>query len=771
MLKKLLFLFLFLSLFGPAIGQTLTGKITDAETGEPLVMVNILGPQRNGAVSDNNGNYTLKLPAGISTIQFSYVGYQQQTLNVTLAEGEEKELNIALQPINELLQTVVVSAGKYEQRAEETTISLEVIKPNLIKEKNTVRLEEAFNQTPGVIITDKQANIRSGSGWSFGTGSRVLMLVDDMPLLSPDAGQIQWKLLPNEAVMQMEVIKAASSVLYGTSAMNGMINVRTVTPKADPLTEVTVFGGFWDAPKRKSLKWWDGVQGLGGFTFLHARKVGTADVTLSGMFSRDANYRWQEQENINRINLKTQFYPKNAKGLTWGINGSVLYSETGDALLWIDYEHAYIPRDSSATRSNGWDYYLDPYVIYRHGKNKHVLRGRYMGINNNARSEVTNYENYNTYYYGEYQYQHFFDNSFWVTAGAMGALGYSNSEVFNGYHETENGAFFAQVDKKFEKLTVSAGVRYEAFRMDNRKFSKPVFRAGANYELGRATFLRASIGQGFRFPSMAETFTVTKVGSTGVYPNFDIQPESGWTSEIGIKQGFMIGDDWKGFLDVSGFINHFDNMIEFSFGFWGNSNNPFENLGFKSLNVGPTQIAGTEVTLTGQGKIGQTEVRILAGYSYTLPVALDPDRVYATYQNLGGEDVPVSYASTSSNAEGNILKYRYKHLVRFDANCTYRKVGLGASARYNDYMQNIDGIFEESLGSGPNAFEFFPGVKESRTTLTGGDLIVDARVYYQLTTSWRVTFIVDNIFNREYSPRPALLGAPRRFTLQVFYSL
>ncbi len=752
----------------PALhAQTLSGRVTDAQSGESLIMVNVLGPQRRGAVTDNDGRYVLALAEGTTKVQFSYVGYKTKTVEVTLVAGENRELNISLEPVNEVLQTVVISAGKYEQRVEETTISLEVIKPNLIKDKNTVSLEAALDQVPGVIITDKQANIRSGSGWSFGTGSRVQMLVDDMPLLSPDAGQIQWQLLPVEAVYQMEVIKAASSVLYGTSAMNGLINVRTMVPKSEPVTQVTLWGGAWDAPKRESLKWWDGTQLHGGFSFVHSRKVGTADVTLSGFFSRDDNYRWQEQEQLNRVNLKTQFYPEKLKGLTWGINGSILYSETGDALIWWDYEHAYIPRDSSATRSNGWDYYLDPFVIYHHGKNKHSLRTRYMGINNNAKSEVTNYENYNDYFYGEYQFQHFFNNEFWVTAGTVGALGFSNSEVFVGYHETGNAAAFAQVDKKWKALTLSGGVRYEYFRLDSRTFGKPVFRAGANYQIGEATFFRGSWGQGFRFPSMAEAYTSTNVGSTNVYPNPTINAETGWTSELGIKQGFMLGENWKGFADVAGFINHFDNMIEFSFGFWGQTPNPFENIGFLSLNVGPTRISGLELTFTGTGKINQVDLRILAGYTYTQPIALNPTDVYAQYTDLGGTPVDVSYETTSSNAEGGILKYRYQHLARLDVNAEYKRIGLGGSVRYNDYMQNIDAIFEASLGN----FEFFPGVKESRQTLNNGDLVIDARVYYQFSPQWRASFIVDNATNREFSPRPAQLGPPRRFTLQVIYSL
>ena len=91
-----------------------------------------------------------------------------------------------------LIETVVVSAGKFEQRIEETTVSIEVIKPNLISNKNTTNIQTAIDQVPGVNITDGQANIRGGSGWSYGAGTRVQVLVDDMPLISGDAGQAQW---------------------------------------------------------------------------------------------------------------------------------------------------------------------------------------------------------------------------------------------------------------------------------------------------------------------------------------------------------------------------------------------------------------------------------------------------------------------------------------------------------------------------------------------------------------------------------------------------
>ena len=147
-------------------------------------------------------------------------------------------VKIVLNEASKKLDVVVISAGKFEQRIEETTVSMEVIKPQMIENKNTTEIQTAMEQIPGVNITDGQANIRGGSGWSYGAGSRVLVMVDDMPLISGDAGQVQWKLIATENINQVEVIKGASSVLYGSSALNGVINIRTAFPLKKILTNI-----------------------------------------------------------------------------------------------------------------------------------------------------------------------------------------------------------------------------------------------------------------------------------------------------------------------------------------------------------------------------------------------------------------------------------------------------------------------------------------------------------------------------------------------------
>jgi outer membrane cobalamin receptor len=142
------------------------------------------------------------------------------------------------------LDEVVISAGKFEQKLSDVTVSMEIIKPSLIENKASQTLDIIMNQVPGVVVSDGQASIRGGSGYSYGAGTRVLMLVDEMPMISADAADIKWNYLPLENLEQVEVIKGASSALFGSSAMNGVINMRTAYAKDKPQTSVSSVWGI-----------------------------------------------------------------------------------------------------------------------------------------------------------------------------------------------------------------------------------------------------------------------------------------------------------------------------------------------------------------------------------------------------------------------------------------------------------------------------------------------------------------------------------------------
>ena len=80
-------------------------------------------------------------------------------------------------------------------------------KPDLIENKNTTDIQTILDYTPGLNILDGEPQIRGGSGFTFGVGSKVGVFVDDMPVLSGDANRPYWDLIPVENIKQIEVIR------------------------------------------------------------------------------------------------------------------------------------------------------------------------------------------------------------------------------------------------------------------------------------------------------------------------------------------------------------------------------------------------------------------------------------------------------------------------------------------------------------------------------------------------------------------------------------
>src|SRR5690606_2783341 len=106
-------------------------------------------------------------------------------------------------------------------------------------------------------------------------------------------------------------------------------------------------------------------------------------------------------------------------------------------------------------------------------------------------------------------------------------------------------------------------------------------------------------GQGFRFPTIGERFINTGVGSLNIFPNPDLRPETSTNIEGGVKQGFRIGG-FKGYLDLVGFLQEYDDLVEFTFGQWRplsiadlqDVSNLRNALGFKSVNTGKARVTG-----------------------------------------------------------------------------------------------------------------------------------------------------------------------------------
>ncbi|MFN4299777.1 MAG: TonB-dependent receptor [Thermaurantimonas sp.] len=716
----------------------------------------------NGAQTDDLG--ILKIRVDVSKARYAEIrmlGYRTEWITL----NKSTSYTIELREESYSLPNVVVTASKTEQRIEETTVSLTVIRPNLVENKNPTDVQQTMNQVPGVNVNDGQANIRSGSGWSYGAGTRVLLLLDNLPLISPDANQVQWTIVPFESLEQLEVIKGASSALYGSSALNGVINVRTRSDYRKR-SWLNVFTGGYPLAHRSELKWWNGAQTLGGVQMsLQNRRENPNDENrwfgylVSGLGQWDEGYQWRSPDNRSRLFFKTHW--NRSKNLQYGVNGNISYRKSASPLIWNGENQALIAQDSSITTAQGFTYHIDPWLTINNfrktGVFRHEINGRFLAIDNNSRDDSTVYDNASKSYLAQYQLQWLSYTGLKITGGFFGLWSESNSELFVGRHTSRNLATYLQTDYKWNRLSLSAGARFESFMLDDRQQSKPVLRFGANYKVAPYTNLYASWGQGFRFPSMAEAFTQTNVGAVNIFPNPKLNPEFGNTYEIGAKQLLAVGQKLKMQAELALFRMDFDDMIEFTFSRWDTVGGLAElqrQLGFKSVNVGAVRIQGVELTFTGLYESNNHKFEFLAGYAFSDPRVRYPDRPFifneVTSQYL-------TYQSLSTDDSTGTLKYRYRHLLKTDVQWTHiRGYRAGISLRYNDYMRNLDRVF----------YQVIPGVQSVHQRLNRGDLVIDLRIGYKWPSGAMVNLIIDNALNREIMIRPAFLAPPMRVMLQ-----
>jgi outer membrane cobalamin receptor len=768
---------------------TIKGKIINGKTKESLPGVNVTVSATQGVSSDADGNYTIKADAGKVKLTYSFIGFTTFSKIFELDPGDVITENISLFEESMEIEGVVVSAGKYEQKISDVTISMSVLKPDMIESQNTNEITEALKKIPGLDISDGQASMRGGSGYSYGAGSRVLLLIDDLPMLTPDAGDAKWNFVPVENISQIEVLKGASSSLFGSSALNGVINVRTAFPTDKPLTKFIVNNGIYMNPKRKELIWWNSDRpSFAGINFLHSEKLGQLDLVVGANGFLNHSYRQSEGETRARVNCNLRYRDKKIKGLSYGLNTNFMFQDKTDFFIWQNSDSGAWRQNPGAVNVNkGYRFNVDPYVLLFNKKGaKHSIRTRYFLATNVFPDETKN--NSSDMIYAEYQYHQKVKSkaqrlaestreknapeeqrnfALDLTTGVLGTYGQSKAPLF-GNHFSINGSAYLQLDFRFwKRLGLSLGARIEYFRIDTAETESsyalyitkdtfslpiwPVFRIGLNYQLAKYTFLRASFGQGYRFPTIAEKFIKTSIGGLNIFPNHLLKPETGWSSELGIKQGVKLGG-WNGYLDLAGFWTEYSNMMEFSFGIFNAPGTipTLDDIGFKSINVGHAQITGFDFTFTGQGNLAGIPATLLVGYTYTNPIDLVKD---------------TTYLNNKSTAD-NILKYRYYHSVKADLELSFGRFDAGITYSYTSNMINIDKTFEQPLIAGYAGSELLPGLKEWRAKHDKGYHLFDFRFAFEATETMKFSLLIKNLFNTEYMTRPGFIEAPRNVALQ-----
>ncbi len=238
-MKKLLqslFLLTFIAL--QAIGQerTVTGKVTDKSDGSSLPGVSVIIKGTNlGTQTSANGTYSINVPAGRTQLEFAFVGYVRQTLNI----GSSNTVNVTLISDQQQLGEVVVM-GYGTQSRKDVTGSVASVSGEKLKNQPVQSFEQALAgkaagvniiMPNGVLNNPPVFRIRGFN--SISLSSYPLIVVDGIPVYTGDqsansaAGNALGDINPSD-IESIDILKdAAASAIYGSRASNGVVVITT----------------------------------------------------------------------------------------------------------------------------------------------------------------------------------------------------------------------------------------------------------------------------------------------------------------------------------------------------------------------------------------------------------------------------------------------------------------------------------------------------------------------------------------------------------------
>jgi TonB-linked SusC/RagA family outer membrane protein len=223
--------FVLLSLSVSAQQRTISGKVTNRETGMPMegVSVNVSGTNVN-TISDSSGGFSIALPAGNPTLIFSYVGFGEQQVKV----GDSTFLSISMSSLNKSLNEVVVIGYGTVKRRDLTGAVASVKAEDIVRIPTQNPLEAIQGRVPGADIVRSSGAPGSGVNITVRGNKSITTNRDDLsqrnqPLVIIDGfqgGDIN-SLNPGD-IESIDVLKDASSTaIYGAQGGNGVIIVTT----------------------------------------------------------------------------------------------------------------------------------------------------------------------------------------------------------------------------------------------------------------------------------------------------------------------------------------------------------------------------------------------------------------------------------------------------------------------------------------------------------------------------------------------------------------
>ncbi|MEX0812403.1 MAG: TonB-dependent receptor [Chitinophagales bacterium] len=583
--KTILFtlLILFSVLNNTVFAQALSGYVYEQENENPLSGISVYIPElMRGSISNEKGYFEFKnIKAGTYYVQISAVGYSSKTIKSNIPQ--EEVLNIHLNKSNVTIDEIVVS-GARTSRKEETPFQIESISKKEISESGNIGMMDALSERPGI----DQISFGSGIGKPVIRGlsfSRIMTIYRGMRFENQQWGEDHGIGLDNNGIDRIEVIKGPASLIYGSGALGGVINLIDEKPAISGKIEgdYTISGYSNSLGLNSSL----GIKGTGenGFFWILRKNIQNHADYKSGTGRTIGNSRFSSK-NINLDfgiirNHGSSRFSYTYSGQKPGIISDTEMQESlatsrNDRKMQLPFQNL---NDHIFTLQNKLFFKASKlYINLGHHINlREEIETAFDTIDLGLRLSTSSYDIkylFSPHSKGEY------------TIGFQGFL--QNNKNYEGALDIlmpdawlYDNSIFALVNYDLGKWKIQAGGRYDYRKVIandkelngyilpgnpkegemNRSFSGFSGSAGLTFIPNKNMYLKGNLSSGFRAPDLAELFSNGEHPGTTRFEkgNENFQREQNLEADL----SYHINSSNFSF-DVAGFYNYISNYIYFS---------------------------------------------------------------------------------------------------------------------------------------------------------------------------------------------------------------
>jgi vitamin B12 transporter len=642
----------------------------------------------------------------------------------TSADTKEKEADIEINVIEELLNEPVFSPFRQEGTVKDSTRPIYVITGEEMEAQGARTVREALKFLPGILgdgTVGTEVNALSGQLIRGSNTGQVLILLDGRPINNAGSGGFDLSEFTTNNIQRIEVLPGGGSTLYGSDAIGGVINIITRRPTEKITTEAKFNIGAYglnqqsiqNSGKKGDISWvvgYNRTQAENNYPFSipEANFSGTrknndalynnfnlkleADLGKRNTLSFSTLYLNKEQGTpggvpipspVNGQGFFNSLTDKNRKytdqiltDFTWNLklgdgDDSLLTAKVYGDFLNTRFDPSGSVSSQNRFQTNQSSYGIQTTHSWNFAKNQSLVYG-FDYRNVNVRNTSFSYS--------------------------------TNKETLNYDNDINQGALFTKYEVVLiPNLTVNVGLRQDFSSLVNGSVTSP--SVGTKYAVSDSTTLRANYIQNFRVPTIANLFNVnpSNIG------NPELKPERGDSFDIGIDQ--KLGN--IGLARLTFFKNNVSDTIAFK-----RLTPPVNGNTGTWENIGLVETTGIEATLNLQ-----VAKNIYTFVNYT---ANDP-RIF----------------KSSNAAEIN------KELRFAGAD----KLNLGVS------YETPQGLY---LGLLMNSLNGYP-TNNTNTEFLSGYTTFDFKLLVPLSDKLVVTGSLENLFNQRYQLFPGFPDGGRGF--------